>query len=111
LSAPGWGKGRCRPGIHDSPFDQSLPWNRLDLVTYSWQKVLGGEAAHGMLLLAPWAVPKKISALLEREGVAFDVNGYRDAPPGLRIWCAGTVNTADVEAPLPWLDWAYGQLG
>jgi len=206
-------------------FAQPLPWERLDVVTYSWQKVLGGEAAHGMLLLAPraverlqsytppwplpkifrlmkkgelneglfegktintpsllcvedyldalawveslggvdavharadanfaaverwvdrtpWvdflaadprtrsntsvclkivdprvaerseaeqaAIPKQISALLEREGVAFDVNGYRDAPPGLRIWCGGTVETADVEAALPWLDWAYG---
>lgn len=208
-------------------FAQPLPWDRLDVVTYSWQKVLGGEAAHGMLLLGPraferlesytppwplpkifrltkggrlnegifegktintpsllcvedyldalgwvqslggldavharadanlaaverwvgatsWvgflardpgtrsntsvclkivdrrvaelapadqaAIPKKISALLEGEGVAFDVNGYRDAPPGLRVWCGGTVETADVEALLPWLDWAYGQV-
>lgn len=208
-------------------FAQPLPWDRLDVVTYSWQKVLGGEAAHGMLLLGPraverlesytppwplpkifrltkggrlnegifegktintpsllcvedyldalgwveslggldavharananlaaverwvgrtpWvgflardprtrsntsvclkivdprvaelaqadqaAIPKKISALLEREGVAFDVNGYRDAPPGLRIWCGGTVETSDVEALLPWLDWAYRQV-
>jgi phosphoserine aminotransferase len=208
-------------------FAQPLPWDRLDVVTYSWQKALGGEAAHGMLLLAPRAVerleshtppwplpkifrltkdgrlnegvfegktintpsllcvedyldalgwveslggldalharadanlaaverwvgaspwvdflareprirsntsvcleiidpeleerppeeratiPKKISTLLEREGVAFDVNGYRDAPPGLRIWCGGTVDTADVEALLPWLDWAYGEV-
>jgi len=208
-------------------FAQPLPWDRLDVVTYSWQKVLGGEAAHGMLLLGPraverlesytppwplpkifrltkggrlnegifegktintpsllcvedyldalgwveslggldavqaradanlaaiarwvgatpWvgflareprtrsntsvclkivdprvaelapadqaAIPKKISALLETEGVGYDINGYRDAPPGLRIWCGGTVETADVEALLPWLDWAYGQV-
>ena len=208
-------------------FAQPLPWDKLDVVTYSWQKVLGGEAAHGMLLLnpraverleshtpswplpkifrltkggrlnegifegktintpsmlcvedyldalgwvesvggldavharadanlaavarwvgeTPWvdflaadprtrsntsvclkivdpelegrpederaAIPKKISALLETEGVGYDINGYRDAPPGLRIWCGGTVETADVEALLPWLDWAYGQV-
>jgi phosphoserine aminotransferase len=201
-----------------------LPWDKLDVVTWSWQKVLGGEGAHGMLALSPraverlesytpawplpkvfrltskgklaegpfkgetintpsmlcvedaidglaWAegiggldkliersennlaavaawvartpwvdfltadpairsctsiclkivdpavtalddeaqaaVPKKIASLLEKEGVAFDINGYRDAPPGLRIWGGATIDTADLEALLPWLDWAY----
>ena len=208
-------------------FAARMPWQKLDVLTYSWQKVLGGEGAHGVLVLgpraverlesyappwplpkifrlakggkliegifegetintpsmlcvedyidalewaadlggldgliarsdanaaalgawverAPWidhlaldpatrsttsvclrivdpavtsldpeaqaAIPKRIAALLEDEGVAFDVNGYRDAPPGLRIWCGATVDTADIEALCPWLDWAYGEV-
>ena len=51
----------------------------------------------------------RIGALLEEEGVAFDVVGYRNAPPGLRVWCGCTVETADIEALTPWLDWAYAQ--
>ncbi|MBY0335404.1 MAG: phosphoserine transaminase [Acetobacteraceae bacterium] len=200
-------------------FAMDLPWDRLDVVTWSWQKVLGGEAAHGMLALSPraverleshrpaWPLPKifrltkggkliegifqgdtintpsmlavedaldglrwaegigglpaliarseanlaavaawearspwarflaedpatrsctsvclrfrdldparqpevakRMTAWLEREGVALDAGGYRDAPPGLRLWCGATVETADVEAVLPWLDAAY----
>ena len=190
-----------------------LPWDRLDVVTWSWQKALGGEAAHGMLALSPraverlvshqpaWPLPKifrltsggkliegifkgetintpsmlcvedaldglrwaeavggldgliarseanlaaiarwvarsdwvvflaedvatrsctsiclkltvpeagkRIATLLEREGVAFDIAAYRDAPPGLRIWGGATVETADIEKLLPWLDWAH----
>ncbi|WP_158965796.1 phosphoserine transaminase [Chachezhania sediminis] len=200
-------------------FAMDLDWAKLDVVTYSWQKVLGGEAAHGMLILSPraverlesytpaWPMPKifrmtkggklnegifvgetintpsmlavedylvaldwaksvgglkgligradantaavaafvaahdwidfladdpairsntsvclkftdpritdgaafakAVAARLEAEGVALDIGAYRDAPAGLRIWCGSTVETADVEALMPWLNWAF----
>lgn len=205
-------------------FAQALDWTKLDVVTFSWQKALGGEGAHGVLILSPravarlesytppWPMPKlfrmtkggkvsldifegatintpsmlcvedaidalkwaagigglaemqrradanlgvleawaqktswvsflaedpairsntsvclkvidpavtslsedaqadfakKLASVLEKEGVALDVGGYRDAPPGLRIWCGATVDTADLDALTPWLDWAY----
>ena len=53
--------------------------------------------------------PRRSPALLEKEKVAFDIGAYRDAPPGLRIWCGATVETADVEALTQWLDWAFAQ--
>ena len=196
-------------------FAYDLPWDKIDVATFSWQKVLGGEGGHGVLILGPraverlenytpaWPLPKvfrlvskgalaegvfkgetintpsmlavedaifalewakglgglsgliarsdanaaalgkiveerdwlghlaldeanrsktsvcltvegadeafikKFAALLEKEDAAYDVAGYRDAPPGLRIWCGATVDTADIEALGPWLDWAY----
>ena len=200
-------------------FAQKLPWDRLDVVTYSWQKVLGGEAAHGMLILSPraverlesytpaWPLPKifrltkggkiiegvfrgetintpsmlcvedylkaldwaenvggltglmaradanakvlwdfcdrtpwianlaideatrsntsvclkftddrirdgaafakSVAKRLEAEGAALDIGAYRDAPPGLRIWCGATVETSDIEALVPWIEWAF----
>ncbi|MBV8868858.1 MAG: phosphoserine transaminase [Acetobacteraceae bacterium] len=197
-------------------FAMDLPWDRLDVVTWSWQKVLGGEAAHGMLALSPravarlesysppWPLPKifrltkggklnegifkgetintpsllcaedaldglrwaeqagglrglvarseanlaavaewvartpwvdflaeepatrsctsiclrvdppglakPIAALLDKEGVAHDIGAYRDAPPGLRVWGGATVETADIRALLPWLDWAFAEV-
>lgn len=56
------------------------------------------------------ALVKKLAGLLEAEDVAYDIAGYRDAPPGLRIWCGATVDTADIEALGPWLDWAWRQV-
>jgi phosphoserine aminotransferase len=208
-------------------FAMDLPWDKLDATTFSWQKVLGGEAAHGILVLSPnavarleaytphWPMPKifrmtkggkvvegifegetintpsmvavedyldalswaegagglkgliqrsndnlhvlekwvaasdwagflaqdaairsntsvciavtdpafaalddeakqdklkKLTALLDKESVAFDIAGYRAAPPGLRIWCGATVDAADLQALTPWLDWAWAQV-
>ncbi|MCE7988034.1 MAG: phosphoserine aminotransferase, partial [Caldilinea sp. CFX5] len=56
------------------------------------------------------AKAKRLADLLEKEGVAYDIASYRDAPPGLRIWGGATVETSDINALLPWLDWAYTQV-
>tara|TARA_R110002012_G_scaffold17375_4_gene65775 strand:+ start:2699 stop:3838 length:1140 start_codon:yes stop_codon:yes gene_type:complete len=212
-------KGLTLCDATSAAFAMDLPWDKLDVTTFSWQKVLGGEAAHGMLILSPraverlenytpvWPLPKifrltkggklidgifkgetintpsmlcvedyllaldwaktvgglngligradantaaiakfvkdhdwidflatdpatrsntsvclkftddritdgaafakAVAKRLSDEDVALDVGAYRDAPPGLRIWCGGTVETSDIEAMLPWLAWAF----
>ncbi|MEO0633662.1 MAG: phosphoserine transaminase [Pseudomonadota bacterium] len=212
-------KGLTLCDATSAAFAMDLPWDKLDVTTFSWQKVLGGEAAHGMLILSPraverlesytpaWPLPKifrltkggklidgifegatintpsmlcvedylqalawarsvgglqgliaradanagaiadfvaahdwienlaedpatasttsvclkftddritdgaafakAVAKRLADEGVALDIGAYRDAPPGLRIWCGGTVETADIGAMLPWLAWAF----
>ena len=71
-------------------------------ITDDWFQRLGEDAQR--------AAVKQLEALLDAEGVAYDIAGHRDAPPGLRIWTGATVERGDVEALLPWLDWAYGEI-
>jgi len=67
------------------------------------------SAVPGLDADAQLALVKKMASLLEAEGAAYDVAGYRDAPPGIRIWCGATIEREDIEALGPWLDWAFHQ--
>jgi phosphoserine aminotransferase len=71
-------------------------------------KIVDPEIA-GLDTDAQQAFVKKLTAMLADEGVAYDITGYRDAPPGLRLWGGATVETADLEALFPWLDWAFAE--
>jgi phosphoserine aminotransferase len=64
----------------------------------------------GLAEPAQQEVAKQLASTIEAEGVGYDLGAYRDAPPGLRIWCGATVETSDIAALLPWLDWAYAQV-
>jgi phosphoserine aminotransferase len=91
-----------------------------------WVDFLASDPRHRsstsicLSIVAPWftaldakeraAAAKKLTALLDAEGVAYDINSYKDAPPGLRIWGGTTVERSDIEALLPWLDWAYAEI-
>jgi phosphoserine aminotransferase len=72
--------------------------------------VFQGEWYDGLSDENKAAVPKKIASMIEKLDVAYDFNGYRDAPPSLRIWCGSTVETEDVRRLLPWIEWAYAQV-
>ena len=76
-----------------------------------WVSFLAVEPAHRSptsICLRVADVAPQMVALLDGAGVAFDIANYRDAPPGLRLWGGATVETADIDAVLPWLEWAYG---
>ena len=72
------------------------------MVKAAWFKALddAGQAA----------AAKKLAGILDKQGVAYDIGAYRDAPPGLRIWAGATVEPDDIAKLLPWLDWAYAQV-
>jgi phosphoserine aminotransferase len=67
-------------------------------------------AVTALTVEAQSAFAKSLSAAVEKEGAGYDIAHYRDAPPGLRIWCGATVDTADLDALTPWLDWAYASV-
>ena len=86
------------------------------VATHDWMHFLAQDEATRsctsvcLTLDLPAEQVRRLAQLLEAEGVAYDIGAYKDAPPGLRIWCGATVDVADIEALGPWLDWAYASL-
>ena len=72
--------------------------------------VFQGEYYDSLDADAKAKVPATIAKMLDAEGVGYDFNGYRDAPPSLRIWCGSTVEEEDIRRLLPWIEWAYGEV-
>ena len=72
--------------------------------------VFQGDFYDGLSDDAKADVPKRIAGMLDERDVGYDFNGYRDAPPSLRIWCGGTVEQEDLRRLLPWIEWAYAEL-
>jgi phosphoserine aminotransferase len=103
--------------------DANLAWLSAWVKRSDWAGFLAGDpktrsnTSVCLKIVDPWfaglakdaqgAAASKIASLLEKENVALDIGGYRSAPPGLRIWCGATVETSDIEALTPWLDWAF----
>ncbi|MBB3033351.1 phosphoserine transaminase [Alteriqipengyuania lutimaris] len=95
---------------------EATPWLR-NMVSVPEQRtntgvcfVFQGEWFESLSAEEQAAVPTKIYKMLEAEGVGYDFNGYRDAPPSLRIWCGGTVESEDIARLLPWIEWAFAEL-
>jgi phosphoserine aminotransferase len=99
--------------IHDwmakTPWIENLAANPATRSNTSVCLKIVDPAVTALSVDAQWAFVKDLVALCEKEGVAFDFANHRDALPGLRVWCGATVERSDVEALLPWLDWAYGK--
>ncbi|CAG0906166.1 unnamed protein product [Cyprideis torosa] len=88
-------------------FAYDLPWEKLDVVTWSWQKVLGSEGAHEKSDEDRLAFVKSMTKMLDAEEAGYDIASYRAAPAGIRIWAGATVEPSDVAKLMPWVEWAY----
>jgi phosphoserine aminotransferase len=95
--------------IAQTPWIENLATNPATRSNTSVCLKIVDPAVTALSVEAQWAFVKDLVALVEKEGVAYDFANHRDALPGLRIWCGATVEQSDVEALLPWLDWAYAK--